>query len=104
MVVRIQPGVSSFEPDRWLDAHPISIWKYEKGNLKFASLADFEQVKSNGNVYIFVFLIQKIGENEAFVDVATFYPGGGGEASHCLFKYINQNWSEENIDTYINWD
>ena len=112
VVVRIKPGVSSFEPETWIDAPYTSIWKYEKGILKPASPADFEQVKKDRNAYIFVFLIQKIEGNQASVDVATYYPtsntpgfsNSGGEASHCVFEYIDQNWYELNVDTYANWD
>jgi predicted DNA-binding antitoxin AbrB/MazE fold protein len=113
IIIRIQPGAAGPESYSWHDTPPyISIWKYEKGILKPASSVDLEQVKRDGNAFVFVFMIQKIEEStKAFVDLATYYPNSdtpdfsaGGNASHWFFEYINQNWILKNKDTYLFWD
>lgn len=113
VVVKIQSGTPLLRPSSWRDSPYISIWKYEKGILKPASDIDFEQVKRDGNAFLFVFAIQKIEASKAFVDIATYYPYihsetkgfyAGGNASHYIFEYIHQKWYEIDKKLYWNWD
>ena len=102
IIIRMQPKAAGPD-DSWGDTSSyMSIWKYEKGIFKPATQIDVEHVDENA--YVFMFMIQKIEGNKAFVDVATFYPNGGGHGSHELFEYRGQDWYEENTIGYEDWD
>ena len=113
IIVRVQPEASDLQPHLWRDTPPVSIWKYEDGILKLAADVDLDQIKIEGNAYNFVFIIQKIEGDKAFVDIVTHYPYvysdtwgfyKGGNATHCIFEYINKNWFQKTKKLYYNWD
>ncbi len=112
VIAQIEPESNIAEPDFWREAfHFLVIWKYDGGILQPATERDVEKVKKEKNSFLVLFVVRRIENEMAFVDVATFYPksstpgfGDGGYASHWQLRYSGTGWILESKEDYTFWD